>query len=162
LGASGGLVTMWDSSEVEVWSTTSFDHVLMIEGRFHKSNERFVVFNVYAPCDVTCQQNLWVNISNRLVNFSEQNVCVCGDFNAVRNVSKRRSVGNFHRITGMEGFNQFIDGNLLIDLPLRGRGYTWYKGDGKSMSRIDRFLLSDRWCMTWPNCFQFGYVKRFV
>jgi len=39
LGASGGLVTLWDSSEVEVWSTTSFDHVLMITGRFSKSNE---------------------------------------------------------------------------------------------------------------------------
>jgi len=22
------------------------------------------------------------------------------------------------------------------------------------MSQIDRFLLSERWCLTWPNCFQ--------
>jgi exonuclease III len=32
-GASGGLLTVWDASEVEVWSTSSFDHVLSIHGR---------------------------------------------------------------------------------------------------------------------------------
>lgn len=61
---------------------------------------------------------------------------------------ERRSEGSIQRLSRMEGFNQFIDGNMLIDLPLRGRSLTWYKGDGKSMSRIDRFLLSDRWCVT--------------
>jgi len=58
LGASSGLVTLWNSSEVEVWSTTSFDHVLMITGRFLKSNEQFAVFNIYAPCDVSRQHTL--------------------------------------------------------------------------------------------------------
>lgn len=53
LGASGGLVTLWDNFEVEVWSTTSFDHVLIITGIFYKSNEQFVVIHVYAPCDVS-------------------------------------------------------------------------------------------------------------
>jgi len=27
------------------------------------------------------------------------------------------------------------------------------------MSRIDRFLLSDRWCQTWPNCFQMAMSR---
>jgi len=63
-------------------------------------------------------------------------------------------VGVANRHLGMAGLNHFIDGNFLIDLPLRGRGYTWYKGDRKSMSRIDRFLLFEKWSLTWPNCFQ--------
>jgi hypothetical protein len=29
LGASRGLVSMWDTNEVEVWSSMSFDHVLV-------------------------------------------------------------------------------------------------------------------------------------
>ena len=118
LGASSGLVTLWDSSEVEVWSTTSFEHVLLIAGQFYKSNEQFVVFNIYAPCEGSCQQSLWVNITNRLVTYSDQNVCVCGDLNAVRNVSKRHSVGDIMRQTGMAGLNHFIDSNLLIDYAL--------------------------------------------
>jgi len=148
------LVTLWDSSEVEVWYSTSFEHVLLIAGRFYKSNEQFVVVNIYAPCEDSRQQSLWDNITNRLATYSDQNVCVCGDFNAVRSVSERRSVGDIRRQTGMAGLNLFIDSNLLINLPLRGRSYTWYKGDGRSMSRIDRFLLSEKWCSTWPNCFQ--------
>jgi len=159
LGASGGLVTLWDSSEVEVWSTTSFDHVLMIIGRFSKSNDHFVVLNIYAPCYVSRQRSLWDNISTRLVNYDDENLCICGDFNAVRNVSERRSVGCIQRHLGTTGLNQFIDDNLLIDLPLRGRNFTWYKGDGKSMSRIDRFLLSEKWCLTLPNCFQLATAR---
>ena len=154
LGASRGLVTLWDSSQVEVWSTTSFDHVILITSRFYKSNEQFVVLNIYAPCDVSRQHSLWVNISNRLGTYADKNVCICGDFNVVRSVSERRSVGSIQRHLGMAGLNQFIDGNLLIDLPLRGRSFTWFKGDGKSMTRIDQFFLSEKWCLTWPNCFQ--------
>jgi len=55
VGASRGLVTMWDVSEVKVWSTMSFDHVLVISGRFLKTGHGFVVFNVYAPCDFSRQ-----------------------------------------------------------------------------------------------------------
>jgi hypothetical protein len=36
IGASGGMLTIWDSNFVEVWSTTSFPHVLVIRGRFLK------------------------------------------------------------------------------------------------------------------------------
>ena len=55
VGASGGLVSMWDTNEVEVWSSMSFDHVLMILGCFVKTGEQFAVFNVYAPCDSLSQ-----------------------------------------------------------------------------------------------------------
>ena len=51
VGASGGIVMLWDLNEVEVWSTVSLDHVLAVAGHFLQSGEQFVVFNVYAPCD---------------------------------------------------------------------------------------------------------------
>lgn len=69
LGTLGGLVTLWDKNEVEVWTSISFDNVLVVVGRFLKSNEFFVVFNVYAPCDASSHHILWDNISNRLFFF---------------------------------------------------------------------------------------------
>jgi exonuclease III len=51
VGASGGMVTIWDTSEVEVWLTVRGEHFLMIHGKFINSNEDFYIFNVYAPCD---------------------------------------------------------------------------------------------------------------
>jgi len=54
-------------------------------------------------------------------------------------------------------FNNFIADTLLIDLPICGRLYTWYKGDRISMSKLDRFMLSNMWCDSWPNCIQVAY-----
>ncbi|KEH24306.1 hypothetical protein MTR_7g107070 [Medicago truncatula] len=48
--------------------------------------------------------------------------------------------------------------NMLIDLPLCGLRFTWFKGDGVSMNRIDRFLLSEEWCLRWPNSLQIGLL----
>jgi hypothetical protein len=117
-----------------------------------------VLFNVYATSDVNRQQVLWNNISNRMESFTEVKVCVCGDFNVVRYVEERRSVGGNSRVAGMANFNHLIDRNSLIDLPLRGRSYMWFRGDGRSMSRIDRFLLFESWCLIWPNCYQTAWA----
>jgi hypothetical protein len=56
-------------------------------------------------------------------------------------------------------FNRFIEDNNLVDLPLHGRKFTWFKGDGLSMSRLDRFLLSEEWCLVWPNCKQVARLR---
>jgi hypothetical protein len=71
-----------------------------------------------------------------LSTLGDKKVCICGDFNAVRNGEERRS-----------GRNGVIADNMLVDLPLHGRKYTWFKGDGNSMSRLDCFLLSAEWCL---------------
>ena len=81
-------------------------------------------------------------------------VCVCRDFNAVRKTEERRSVRREQVSNDHAAFNSFIEDNGLQDLPLFGRIFTWFKGDGTSMSRIDRFLLSEDWCFGWPNCVQ--------
>ena len=154
VGASGGIATLWDLKEVEVWLTVSLDHVLAVSGRFLKSGDQFVVFNVYAPCDTSRQQVLWNVLSSRIDSLEGQNVCVCGDFNAIRREEERRSVSSVLPQAGIDSFNNFIVNNFLVDLPLRGRSFTWYRRDGRSMSRIDRFLLSENWSLTWPNCFQ--------
>ncbi|GAU46142.1 hypothetical protein TSUD_143240 [Trifolium subterraneum] len=132
VGASRGLLILWDSSEVEVWASESHEHVLWCHGRFIKSGQEFSVANVYGPCD-----------PGRIKS--------CGT----------RSLCGF-RLWGDQGprtldhvvFNLFIDDTTMINLSLCGRKYTWFKGDGLSMSRLDRFLLIGEWCLTWPNCTQ--------
>lgn len=77
---------------------------------------------------------------------------MCGDFNVVRCFKERRTAGAVPRVLGASEFNGFIDTNVFVDLPIMGRRFTWYRGDGCSMSRLDRFLLSENWCLWWPNC----------
>lgn len=159
VGASRGLVTIWDTSEVEVWFSARGQHFLMIHGRFVKSNEVFHLFNVYAPCDRSAQSTLWTSLAGRLLSLSGCNVCLCGDFNYVRSSEERCSVRGSLGIEGYAPFNDFIVDNALIDLPLCGRKFTWFKGNGRSMSRLDRFLLSGEWCLLWPNCVQAAHLR---
>jgi endonuclease/exonuclease/phosphatase family metal-dependent hydrolase len=79
---------------------------------------------------------------------------VLGDFNAIRSSEERVSRSRQLVSEDYEPFNHFISNNELVDLPLCGRQYTWYRGDGLSMSRLDRFLLSESWCHAYPNCIQ--------
>lgn len=53
------------------------------------SDEDFVLFNVYAPCDMGSQNVLWETLSTRLANYVGHLVCVCGDFNVVRGMEER-------------------------------------------------------------------------
>jgi len=132
---------------------------MMIHGRFIKSNEEFYLFNVYAPCDRITKQALWTSLSSRLLSMGRLNVCLCGDFNSVRSADERRSVRGTQTLDEFAPFNEFIDECVLIDLPLCGRKFTWFKGDGRSMSRLDRFLLSEEWCLLWPNCMQVAHLR---
>ncbi|XP_058751317.1 uncharacterized protein LOC131624383 [Vicia villosa] len=43
----------------------------------------------------------------------------------------------------MKVFVEFIKDNKLIDVQCKGKTFSWFSGDGKAMSRLDRFLISD-------------------
>lgn len=71
---SGGMVIIWDCLEVEVWLSFTFNHVLLIDGSFVKTNEEFILVNVYAPLMLR-QKNSNI-LSERLGNFVGKNLCV--------------------------------------------------------------------------------------
>ncbi|XP_058762988.1 uncharacterized protein LOC131636401 [Vicia villosa] len=51
--------------------------------------------------------------------------------------------------TEMHEFAAFMDDSLLVDIPCKGKKFTWYSGDGKSISRIDRFIVSSKVVNDW-------------
>jgi len=63
VGASGGLFILWDPTMVEVWSSVSMEHVLIIHGRSLQNNDEFYLLNIYAPCDDGAKQLLWNALS---------------------------------------------------------------------------------------------------
>lgn len=46
-------------------------------------------------------------------------------------------------------FRDFLGCSGLVDVPCLGNKFTWFSGDGRSMSRIDRFLLLDSLVGRW-------------
>jgi len=120
VGASGGLVTVWDTSCVDVWSTMSYNHVLVIKGMVVRSAEDFIIINVYMPCDSVAKQALWDVLLPIIVNNNDVCVCVCvcvcGDFNFVRTSEEKRGRSTVFRQADADLFNKFIEDNFLIDL----------------------------------------------
>jgi len=119
----------------------------------------FFSANVYAPCDTSAKQDLWSNITNFILNIGDVNLCICGDFNSFRSEAERKGRSAVFRQLEADNFNNFIDSSFLIDLPLCGRLFTWYRGDGISMSRLDRFLVSAKWCDSWLNSIQVAHPR---
>lgn len=56
-------------------------------------------------------------------------------------------------------FDEFIANAELVDLPLIGRNYTWYRTNGSTMSRLDRFLVSKGWLEKWENSGQWAMER---
>ncbi|GAU35536.1 hypothetical protein TSUD_155670 [Trifolium subterraneum] len=154
VGASGGILTMWDTNKLDVWTTINMSSCLIVHGKFVEDHAEFWLANVYAPCNSEGRALLWNDLSDKIQRNSNVAWCVLGDFNAVRSFDERISRSVIGGSDVSTPFNQFIDDNCLIDLPLNGRNFTWYRGDGSSMSRLDRFLLSECWITLFPNCFQ--------
>ncbi|XP_024634533.1 uncharacterized protein [Medicago truncatula] len=50
---------MWDKSLIDVCSSMSFAHVIVVSGRVILTGEDVVVVNVYAPCEQIAKRDLW-------------------------------------------------------------------------------------------------------
>ncbi|MCI69330.1 endonuclease/exonuclease/phosphatase family protein, partial [Trifolium medium] len=43
----------------------------------------------------------------------------------------------------MNAFREFVEVMAVVDLPVLGNKFSWFSSDGKAMSRLDRFLISE-------------------
>ncbi|PNX58976.1 cysteine-rich receptor-like protein kinase, partial [Trifolium pratense] len=69
--------------------------------------------------------------------------CIGGDFNAILHPSERRGCSADRRLGEIIYFREFVEDMELVDIPVLGKKFSWFSSDGKAMSRLDRFLLSD-------------------
>lgn len=75
------------------------------------------------------KKKLWNDLKKAKANFGNGRWCFMGDFNAVSNRSKRKGFGNYNGTQEIREFRNFINEMELIDPPLLGRKFTWYRAD---------------------------------
>ncbi|GJT04635.1 putative RNA-directed DNA polymerase, eukaryota, reverse transcriptase zinc-binding domain protein [Tanacetum coccineum] len=99
------------------------------------------MINVYGPQETSAKSSLW----NRITEFMHQHnrkFILFGDMNTVRDKNERS--GSLFSRNEADHFNSFIDSLGLTDLPIGGRYYTWMNKAGTKLSKLDRFLIFDR------------------
>lgn len=138
-GASGGLITLWNSEIFKIQSVITHKHFILAEGSLD-NGFHCALLNIYAPNDPIVRRNLWMEVA-LLKSSSQLPWCVGGDFNTIKSITERTGCTKLDR--SMRDFLNFINVMELQDIPLLGRKFTWSNfQDEEIHSRLDRFLLS--------------------
>ncbi|KAL8466364.1 hypothetical protein ACS0TY_035460 [Phlomoides rotata] len=147
-GSSGGIITIWNA---EIFSSSSQWHapgMLVVNGHWIDSGISCVIINVYSSYFLADKMRMWDMIKSISLQNSKECVCVVGDFNAIKEENERVGRAEFSDQRGIRLFREFIELSNLIDLPLQGRSYTWYRSDGSCKSHLDRLLVNDNGYLT--------------
>jgi hypothetical protein len=154
VGNSGGILSIWSSSAALLLFSFVGEGFVGVCLEWGPLKKVCFVINVYSSCDLNGKRRLWESLVVLKRQYGRGAWGLIGDFNATLNQEERRGVNagvlSSARVEVAE-FGDFVRDMELIDLPLVGRNFTWFHPNGISMSRIDRFLVSDDWLGIWNN-----------
>ncbi|KAL4308799.1 hypothetical protein GQ457_01G003850 [Hibiscus cannabinus] len=157
-GASGGLMSLWEKGFFSLESQISYDRVIVLIGTFSSNNERCGLVNVYAPNDPVERGCFFESLSNILVS-AQVPVIVGGDFNVVK--CREEKVGAAVDDRAMGKFNEFIQCNGLVDLPMGGNFFTWSRREPHVTACVlDRFLVSPEVISWFPKLSQSALQRK--
>ncbi|GMJ04824.1 hypothetical protein HRI_004151600 [Hibiscus trionum] len=152
VGASGGLISLWDENFFVMESVTISNRYIALVGSLASIKKRCGLLNIYTPNDSSDRKNFFEEISTLIANLNVL-VIVGGDFNSVKNVEER--CGSKAWSDRGNVLANFIQQNYLVDLPLQGDSYTWFRGGASfSVSRLDRIIMSHEVLLWFPNLVQ--------
>lgn len=127
VGASGGLFVVWNDSLFS--RETVFQNKFSISIKFSSkiSDTSWYLTNIYGPC-LTEERIIFMNWFKNIQMPDDCNWLVLGDFNYIRYPSNRNREGG--NINDMMVFNETISSLGLLEIPLKGRAFTWSNMQG--------------------------------
>lgn len=113
------------------------------------NNDSWTLVCVYGPCHGVERDN-FVSWLYSLQIPSEDNWLILGDFNFIRAQDNRNKPGG--DINDMFLFNEIIGHLGLLELPIKGRAYTWSNMQREPLlEQLDWFFTSSNWISVYPN-----------
>ena len=148
VGASGGLLIVWNDSLLEGEVVFQNDFALSVQFTCRLSSEVWYLTNVYGPCQPE-KRGDFINWFAEIDIPLDTNWLVLGDFNFIRGPADRNKPGG--DINDMLLFNEAISRVGLIELPLKGRQYTWSNMQQcPLLEKLDWFFTSESWTISYP------------
>lgn len=146
---SWGMLIIWNSDLLEIVFSFSGRGFVGVYAKWKTSNETCFLVNVYSPCSLERKKELLRDLLLCKRSLGGNVWCVAGDFNAITNVVERRGARETSDNREISSFNQFISEMELVDVPMLGKRYSWFSGDRRSKSGLDRSLLSEDAINNW-------------
>ena len=117
-GASGGILTVWNSSVFSGVVTLTTDFALGIRFTNTLSAQAWPLYNIYGPC-AGPERDVYTRWLYDLDIQAQEDCILLGDFNYIRGPENRNKPGG--DISDMVTFNDIIIKLNLIELPIKGR-----------------------------------------
>ncbi|XP_016195296.1 uncharacterized protein LOC107636291 [Arachis ipaensis] len=146
VGASGGLLLMWDNFLFKRLNCYKGDGWLCVEGFLLNNNFKCAFCLVYGAHVRSEKLVMWEELSY-MVGLCQVPFCFMGDFNEILHLEERKGATSIP--ASAEDFKEWVQDLQLVDLPLTDRKFTWFRGS--SCSRIDRVLVSLEWLEEFPD-----------
>ncbi|CAI0417866.1 unnamed protein product [Linum tenue] len=147
---AGGIAIYWDKNCFRSVSSRVGAYYLQVDFQEECSQKLWSLAVVYGPQDRE-EKLAFIREIDDLCSGTEIPLCIAGDFNLVRSHEDYR--GARRNTTLMDEFNECININGLLEIPLSGSLFTWCRGDGSdSFSRIDRAFINQGFDQLYQNC----------
>ncbi|XP_026410616.1 uncharacterized protein LOC113305834 [Papaver somniferum] len=139
-GNSGGLLTIWDNSYLEMLDKRMGVNSISCLFRYRNNVFKFIPTNAYSPCDFNLRETFRADVAE-IRNWLNEPRCFVGDLNSVRSDAERNK-------------------KEMIDLTLHGGAFTWRnKHDDPLLCRLDRFLVCTAFDAKFSNATQTTLVR---
>ncbi|XP_057746795.1 uncharacterized protein LOC130966053 [Arachis stenosperma] len=140
VGASGGLLLMWDDGFFKIRNCYKSERWLCVEGVLSQNTINCAFFLVYGAHTRDEKLVVWEELSY-MAGLCPGACCFLGDFNEIGQVEERRGLETLP--LSAQDYQNWVHDMGLVDLPISDRKFTWFRG--QSCSRIDRALVSLEW-----------------
>lgn len=160
IGASGGLLVAWNDSLFDGETLFHNDFSLSIRFTSKISGDTWILSNIYGPCQGEAR-NIFLNWFRDIQMPDDTKWIIMGDFNYIRYPHNRnRPGGNF---SDMLKFNDAISSLALVEIPLKGRNFTWSNmQDAPLLEKLDWVFNQKLGLLTSPTHLFFPLLNLFL
>jgi exonuclease III len=157
VGASGGIIIIWNGSLFNREVDFQNEFSLSIKFTSNLSHDSWILTNIYGPYSAE-RKAIFLDWFSNIDMLEDMDWLVLGDFNFMRKPSDRNKPGG--DVNEMLLFNEAISNLGLVELPLKGRKFTWSNMQQEPLlERLDWFFTSSSWTLSYPSTLVFPLVK---
>ena len=148
-GNSGGILIGWNSSIFSGQLIHNLRFAITIKFTSNHNNDTWMLTSIYGPCQ-GIERDVFVNWLNDLEIQDDSNWMFMGDFNLYRSLTDRNNPGG--NLNDVFIFNEIISNLGLLEIPLKGRKYTWSNmQEDPLLEQLDWCFTSTNWISQYPN-----------
>jgi exonuclease III len=149
VGNSGGIITIWNGNLFSGQCISLSRFQVTVELTYKISNHIWYITNVYGPT-VHEERDVFTNWLLDLDATPMDSWVILGDFNLIRSPENRNRIGG--DINNMLLFNRIISQLDLVEIPLKGRAFTWSNmQDNPLLEKLDWIFTSANWTTLFPH-----------